>query len=78
VAGRPLEERFERGGAQRELLAEALQVDERRSQVVRHAVDEAFVFRALLFELAIGGGQLHHAAFQLAGQPLDAFFVRAR
>jgi len=76
VAGGPLEERFERGGAQRELLAEALQVDERRSQVVRHAVDEAFVFRAFLFEFAIGGGQFHHAAFQLAGQPLDAFFVR--
>jgi hypothetical protein len=42
---------------------------------VRHAVDEAFVLGALLFELPVGGGQFCDAAFELTRQPLDPFLV---
>ena len=46
-----------------ELLAEALQVHQRRTQIVRHAVDEGLVLLALLGQVAVGFAQL--------GGPLD-------
>ena len=60
-----VEKRFDLGARHRQPLAEPLEVDERRAQVVRHAVDECFVVLGLPPQLGVQRRQLAQLVLEL-------------